>query len=111
MKQTTLTQETINQVLNDTTLSKSKRFTELYSLGLDIKTIASLCNVRYNFVYNVVSDFTRRNDLELRTNRVTGDSKKQKIIDLFNEGKSNTEISKTLKTSYQYVYKVTKELV
>lgn len=105
----TLTQETINKVVNDTTLSKSKRFIELYNKGLEIKEIASLFNVRYNFVYNVISNFTRLNDLELRTNQGNGSSKKQLILELFNEGKSNTEISKTLKTNYNYVYKITKE--
>lgn len=107
----TLSQETINQILNDTTVSKSKRFIELYNNGLDIKEIASLFNVRYNFVYNVISNFTRVNDLELRTNQSTGSSKKQLILEMFNQGHSNTEISKTLKTNYNYVYKITKEAV
>ena len=110
MKQNnTLTQETINQILNDTTLSKSKRFIKLYDDGMEIKEIASLCNVRYNFVYNVISNHCRMNDLELRTNTSTGSSKKQLILELFNTGKSNTEISKELKTNYNYVYKITKE--
>jgi len=106
----TLAQETINQVINDVSLSKSKKFIRLYNEGLEIKEIASLFNVRYNFVYNVISNFTRINDLELRTNQASGSSKKQLIIELFNAGKSNTEISKELKTNYNYVYKITKEL-
>ena len=105
----TLTQKTINNVINDDTLSKSKRFILLYNEGMEIKEIAQLFNVRYNFVYNVISNFTRLNDVELRTNQGNLSSKKQLIIDLFNQGKSNTEISKELKTSYNYVYKVTKE--
>lgn len=109
MKQTTLTQETINQVLNDTALSKSKRFTELYNLGLDIKTIASLCNVRYNFVYNVISNYCRINDVELTTNQKTTTTKKDEIINLLKQNKTNTEISKELKVNYQYVYKISKE--
>ena len=105
----TLTQKTINSVLNDDTLSKSKRFILLYNEGMEIKEIASLFNVRYNFVYNVISNFTRLNDVELRTNRGNTSSKKQLILELFNQGKSNTEISKELKTNYNYVYKITKE--
>lgn len=104
-----LTQETINQVINDASLSKSKKFIALYNEGLEIKEIASLFNVRYNFVYNVVSNYTRMNDLELRTNQSNGSSKKQLILDLFAAGKSNTEIAKELKTNYNYVYKITKE--
>lgn len=111
MKEKTLTNETINKIINDETLSKSKKFILLYNENLEIKEIASLFNVRYNFVYNVISNYTRMNDLELRTNQVKDSSKKQLIIELFKQGKSNTEISKELKTNYNYVYKITKELI
>lgn len=112
MKQNnTLTKETINQILNDTTLSKSKRFIKLYNNGMEIKEIASLCNVRYNFVYNVISNHCRMNDVELRTNKTSESSKKVMIEELFKQGKSNTEIAKELKTNYNYVYKVTKALI
>lgn len=111
MKEKTLTNETINKIINDETLSKSKKFILLYNENLEIKEIASLFNVRYNFVYNVISNYTRMNDLELRTNQVKDSSKKQLIIALFKQGKSNTEISKELKTNYNYVYKITKELI
>ena len=104
-------QNEINKLLNDTTLSKSKKFIALYNEGLEIKEIASLFNVRYNFVYNVVSNYCRMNDIELRTNQVNGSSKKVMIEELFKQGKSNTEISKELKTNYNYVYKITKQLV
>lgn len=110
MKQNnTLTQETINSIVNDTNLSKSKKFIKLYDLGMEIKEIASLFNVRYNFVYNVISNYCRMNEIDLRTNVSNGSSKKQLILELFNAGKSNTEISKELKTNYNYVYKITKE--
>ena len=103
-------QNEINKLLNDTTLSKSKKFITLYNEGLEIKEIASLFNVKYNFVYNVVSNYCRMNDIELRTNQVNGSSKKVMIEELFKQGKSNTEISKELKTNYNYVYKITKQL-
>lgn len=88
--------------------SKSQTMIELYSAGEDIKTIATKLNVRYNFVYNVVSNYCRINDIELRTNKNKGE-KKEAIIALLKQGKSNSEISKELKTNYQYVYKITKE--
>ena len=87
--------------------SKSSKMKELYNGGLEIKEIATLLNVRYNFVYNVISNECRVNDIELRTNKSRG-GKKEAIIALFKEGKSNAEISKELKTNYQYVYKVVK---
>lgn len=89
--------------------SKSKKMISLYNLGEEIKTISLLMNVRYNFVYNVISNYTRINDIDLRTN--TGDSKKSQIEKMISEGKSNTEISKELKTNYNYVYKIAKEFV
>ena len=104
-------QNEINKLLNDTTLSKSKKFITLYNEGLEIKEIASLFNVRYNFVYNVISNYCRMNEIELRTNQVNGSSKKVMIEELFKQGKSNTEISKELKTNYNYVYKITKQLI
>lgn len=99
----------INSILNDATLSKSQRFIKLYELGLEIKEISTLCDVRYNFVYNVISNYTRMNDLELRTNKTNENSKKALILKLYNDGKSNVEIAKELKTNYNYVYKITKE--
>ena len=103
-------QNEINKVLNDTTLSKSKKFITLYNEGLEVKEIASLFNVRYNFVYNVISNYCRMNEVELRTNKENGSSKKVLIEQMFKEGKSNTEIAKELKTNYNYVYKITKAL-
>ena len=104
-------QNEIQKIINDTTLSKSQKFIKLYNDGMEIKEIASLCNVRYNFVYNVISNHCRMNDVELRTNKTSESSKKVMIEELFKQGKSNTEISKALKTNYNYVYKVTKALI
>lgn len=104
-------QNEINKLINDATLSKSKKFIALYNGGLEIKEIASLFNVRYNFVYNVISNYCRMNEVELRTNQVDGSSKKVLIEELFKQGKSNTEIAKELKTNYNYVYKITKQLI
>lgn len=109
MKKETLTNETINKIVNDGSLSKSKKFIKLYDLGLEIKEISVIFGVKYNFVYNVISNYCRMNELELRTNNLKENSKKQLIIDLFNAGRSNVEIAKELKTNYNYVYKIVKE--
>ena len=97
-----------NTTNNNNNKSKSQTMIELYNAGEDIKTIANKLNVRYNFVYNVVSNYCRINDVELRTNKTRG-NKKEAIIALLKAGKTNSEISKELKTNYQYVYKITKE--
>lgn len=102
-------QTEIKKILSGDT-SKSKKMVELYNGGLEIKQIAELMNVRYNFVYNVVSNYCRMNEVELRTNKDNSNSKKVQIEKLFREGKSNTEIAAELKTNYNYVYKITKSL-
>ena len=103
-------QNEIQKIINNAT-SKSKAMIELYNDGLEIKQIAEVMNVRYNFVYNVISNFCRMNDVELRTNKTSESSKKVMIEELFKQGKSNTEIAKELKTNYNYVYKITKALI
>ena len=103
-------QNEIQTIINNAT-SKSKAMIELYNGGLDIKQIAQVMDVRYNFVYNVISNHCRMNDIELRTNKGNENSKKVMIEKLFKEGKTNVEISKELKTNYNYVYKITKQLI
>ena len=105
-----MTKNEINKIINNAA-SKSKAMIELYNSGLEIKQIAQAMDVRYNFVYNVISNYCRMNEVELRTNKENGNSKKAKIAELFAQGKSNTEIAKALKTNYNYVYKITKELM
>ena len=104
-----MTNKEITTIINNAA-SKSKAMIELYNEGLEIKEIATAMDVRYNFVYNVISNFCRMNDVELRTNKTSSSSKKVMIEELFKQGKSNTEIAKELKTNYNYVYKITKAL-
>lgn len=97
----------VRVILENTELSKSKKMLELFKLGLSIKEISQLMNVRYNFVYNVVSNFCNVNGIKLETTKKEG--KKEKIVALHLEGKSNKEISIELKTNYNYVFNVIKE--
>ena len=105
-----MTNNEIQKIINNAT-SKSKAMIALYNSGLEIKQIADIMQVRYNFVYNVISNHCRINDIELRTNKNNTNSKKAQIEELFKAGRSNTEIAKELKTNYNYVYKVTKNLL
>ncbi len=91
--------------------SKSEGYKLLYNAGVEIKEIANFYGVRYNFVYNVISNYCRVEDVELRTNhRTDGESKKDQVIAMLKEGKACTEISKELKTNINYVYKIRKEV-
>lgn len=88
--------------------SKSGKMKELFALGLDIKEIANIMQVRYNFVYNVISNLIITTGLEVETEVKT--TKKDLIKALFLQGKTNKEIAIELKTNYNYVAKLVKEI-
>ena len=90
-------------------LSKSEKMKILFRGGLEVKEIAELMNVRYNFVYNVVSNMIRINDLENNVIKEEKENKRKDIVRLLKEGKSNVEISKELRCNYNYVWKVVNE--
>jgi transposase-like protein len=89
--------------------SKSEKMKELFKGGMDVKSISELMNVRYNFVYNVVSNMIRIDDMEANVIKEEKSNKRDEIVKLLKEGKSNIEISKELKCNYNYVWKVVKE--
>ena len=91
-------------------ISKSQKMINMYNDGKEIKEIATAMNVRYNFVYNVISNYCRMNEVELRTNRDKSDSKKNQIIELLQAGKTKTEVATELKCNYNYVFKIEKEM-
>jgi len=95
------------KIVRNEELSKSERMKRLFDEGFEIKKISELMNVRYNFVYNVCSNYVNINDIEVVKEKK--ESKRSIIIKEHLEGKTNSEISKLLKTNYNYVYKVVKE--
>lgn len=100
--------------VNNKVISKSEGMRILYDMNgeLELKEIAELLGVRYQFVYNAVSNYCRIEGKEIRTGergKGNGVSKKDMIIDLLKQGKSKTEISAELKCYYNYVYNVEKE--
>lgn len=101
------TKSQVAKVMSEEGLSKSAKMRALFDLGLDIKDIAETCGVRYNFVYNVISNHVNINDIAVEKTQTSG--KKDQILALHLDGKTKTEISKLLKTNYNYVYKVIKE--
>jgi hypothetical protein len=103
--------EKVNKVLNDNNLNKSSKMKILYDMNekeLSVSKIAELMKVRYNFVYNVVSNKERMlgNKVRGSENKV---SKKDMIIELIKKGKNNVEISAELLVCYNYVFGVRKD--
>lgn len=101
-----VTTKVIDGIINDETTSKSAKMKALFDLGVPVKEIATTMNVRYNFVYNVVSNYVNMNDIEVVT--VKKEGKKEKIIAMYLNGASNKEIAIELKTNYNYVHNVLK---
>lgn len=89
--------------------SKSEKMKKLFLGGLEVKEISEMMNVRYNFVYNVVSNLIRVEDMEKDIIKESKEGKKDEIVKLLKAGKSNIEISKELKCNYNYVWKVVNE--
>lgn len=90
----------------DSEQSKSAKIKELFEMGLEVKAIAEALGIRYNFAYNVVSNYVNMNGITVEKNKKAG--KKEAIIELYLAGKTNKEISIELKTNYNYVFNVLK---
>lgn len=104
------TKKVVDQVTSKA-ISKSEGMRQLYDQGLELREIADAMGVRYQFVYNAVSNYCRIEGTEIRTGergKGTGPSKKDQIIELLKAGKTKTEISTELKCYYNYVYNVEK---
>jgi len=103
-----VSQKKVGEILNNETLSKSSKMKQLFELGYSVKEISNMLNVRYNFVYNVISNYVNVNQIET-VKEVNKQSKKDLIIEMFKQGKTRKEISIELKTNYNYVFNVIKE--
>lgn len=101
-----MTEEQVNEILGQE-LSKSAKIKALFDGGYEVKEIASIVGVRYNFVYNVVSNYVVINGIE--TENVKRDSKKDAVWAMFDRGMKLMEVAKELKTNYNYVWKLHKE--
>lgn len=101
-----VTKKAIEEVLSSE-VSKSSKMKQLFDLGLEIKDIATMMTVRYNFVYNVISNYVNMNGILTETQKKEG--KKDGIIELYKQGRTNKEISIELKTNYNYVFNVVKQ--
>lgn len=97
----------VGEVVNNENLSKSGKMRELFNMGFSVKEISNLLGVRYNFVYNVISNYVNVNEIKVVNEKTV--TKKELIIKLYNEGKTRKEISIELKTNYNYVFNVIKE--
>ena len=99
----------VDKVVRDEALSKSAKVKALFDGGLEVKEIATALGIRYNFAYNVISNYIIVNEIEVETQRKA--SKKDAVWAMLDEGKTAKEIAVELKTNYNYVYKLRKEWI
>lgn len=97
----------VAEIMEAEGMSKSGKMKELFNLGLEVKEIAVMLGVRYNFVYNVVSNMVIVDGVQVESSKT--ESKKDKVWELLDQGKTVKEIAVELKTNYNYIYKLKKE--
>lgn len=117
MKLTTskkITKKEVETIVNSES-SKSQKMRDLFELGLDVKEIANHLEVRYNFVYNIISRYIleqRIDDSKIEKNSNKGSEFKESVRKLLEENKDIkvSEVSKILSKNYNYCWKIMKEL-
>lgn len=97
----------VEVIMADVSTSKSGKMKLMFNLGMEVKEIALIMGVRYNFVYNVVSNMVIVEGVEVENNKKA--SKKDAVWELLDAGQTVKEIAITLKTNYNYIYKLKKE--
>jgi DNA-directed RNA polymerase specialized sigma subunit len=86
--------------------SKSSMIRRMYfDEGKEVSEISKETGIRYQMVYNIVSESCLKRGIEMRV-REKGDSKKDRIVELFKEGRSLKDIARECDTYYNYVSKV-----
>jgi hypothetical protein len=98
----------IQALLKDDKMSKSMKIRKLFEGGKDVKEIAEILGIRYNFAYNVLSNHVNINDIPVE--KVQRESKRDDIIVLLKQGKTLADVSRATKTNYNYIWKISKEL-
>lgn len=103
------------QKVIDADQSKSSKMRELFDSGMGIKAIATALDVRYNFVYNVVSRHILSQQIPedlIEKNQSKGSNLKDQIKELLSEDPEITtaDIARELGKNYNYVWKLRKEV-
>lgn len=84
--------------------TKSARIVKMWKDKVEIADIATQLGIRYEFAYQVSKRFALANGLPFTTNKAKGVTKADKIRQLYDEGKSTSEIAKTVGTYNSYVW-------
>lgn len=89
--------------------SKGATIRTMFAGGWEVKEIADFAGIRYNHVYNVCKNEVIVHGLETEaTGRAAGNTKKAKILELLQAGKTITEVSQEMKCLYNQVWQIAK---
>ena len=86
--------------------TKSELIRQMLAEGKSVAEVAKATNSHYSFVWGVAQRFFK-GDIPT-SNKSKGDSVSQKIRDMYDEGKSKSDIKKALLVDYSFVYSVIK---
>jgi hypothetical protein len=103
-----LTKKQRINVLTDSTISKSAKIKVLWESGSTVKQVSEELGIRYNFAYNVISNYVNVGNIDT-IKPEKGDTKKSQIVEMFKQGNSLKEISVNLRTNYNYVFNTVKD--
>ena len=92
-------------------VSKSQKIKAMFESGMDVKEISGILGIRYNHAYNVIQNHIIVNEIEVVKQARAAGAKRVEIESLLLEGKSNIEVAKALKTTYNSVWKIKNELI
>lgn len=102
-----LTKKQVVELVSNEGTSKSSKIKVLFDHGYEVKEIAVLLNIRYNFAYNVLQNYINTQSITVETSHK--ETKKDVVWALFDTGAKIGEVAKELKMNYNYVWKLRKE--
>lgn len=90
-------------------ISKSSKMKKMFCKGMEVGEISKIVGTRYNFVYNVVSNWVTMEEIEVVGGSNGKGGKKKEIMECLDKGMEVKEICRSLKCNMNYIYKIKKE--
>lgn len=84
--------------------ARMRQYFDEHDGDVSIAEVADEIGVRYQFAYQVLRRHCRKNDLELPTSNNSGPTKKDEMIELWEEGMAIADIAKAVDTNYSYAW-------
>ena len=90
-----------------TDVNKSQRMRDYFNEHdgeVSISEVEDEVGIRYQFAYQVLRRHCRKNDIELPTTQNNGETKKDRMIEMWEDGLSISEVAKEVDTNYSYAW-------